>query len=95
MISYDAAIIGGGIIGASAALELARHKLRIVLLDRAQPGREASWAAAGMLSPAPDAPDAVPLVPLARASLDLYPGFIAAIESATARATNYRTYGAL
>ena len=45
--------------------------------------REASWAAAGMLSPAPDCPAAIPLVPLGRASLALYPKFIAAVEEAS------------
>src|SRR6266849_3611745 len=83
MESFDVVIIGGGIIGGSIAFELARHKLRIALLDRQQPGLEASWAAAGMLSPAPDSPDAIPLVPLGRASLALYPEFIAAVEEAS------------
>jgi glycine oxidase len=77
MRTFDAAIAGGGIIGGSIAFELARHGLRVVVLDRQQPGLEASWAAAGMLSPAPDAPDALPLFSLARASFELFPEFLA------------------
>lgn len=95
MNKFDVAIIGGGLIGGSIAFELARHKLRVVILDAKQPGGEASWAAAGMLSPAPDSPEAIPLVPLGRASLDLYPDFIAAIEEASGRTVGFRREGAL
>ncbi len=93
--AFDVAIVGGGIIGGSIAFELARHKVRVVLLDRQQPGQEASWAAAGMLSPPPDTPDSIPLVPLGRASLDLYPEFVAAVEEASGRKVGYRTEGTL
>jgi len=93
--TFDVAIIGGGIIGGSIAFELARHKLRVVLLDRQQPGLEASWAAAGMLSPPPDSPDAIPLVPLGRASLELYPEFVAAVENASGCEVGYRAEGTI
>jgi glycine oxidase len=93
--AYDAAIIGGGIIGASIAFELAADNLRVVVLDRQEPGREASWAAAGMLSPAPDSPRDLPLVPFARRSLDSYPQFVAAIEELSGKRTGYAREGAL
>ena len=95
MKSYDVLIVGGGIIGGSIAFELSRRKLRVAVLDRQELMREASWAAAGMLSPAPDCPAAIPLVPLGRASLALYPHFIADVEEATGARTGYRTEGAL
>src|SRR6266852_9248918 len=95
MESFDVVIIGGGIIGGSIAFELARRKLRVVLLDSQQPGLEASWAAAGMLSPAPDSPDAIPLVPLGRASLELYPEFAAAVEEASGRNVGLQREGTL
>ncbi len=95
METFDAAIIGGGIIGGSIAFELARYKLRVVLLDRQPPAQEASWAAAGMLAPAPDTPDSIPLVPLGRASLELYPEFIAAVEDASGGKVGYRAEGTL
>jgi glycine oxidase len=93
--TYDVLIVGGGIIGGSIAFELSRRKLRVAVLDRQEMMREASWAAAGMLSPAPDCPDAIPLVPLGRASLAMYPHFIADVEEATGLRTGYRTDGTL
>jgi glycine oxidase len=93
--TYDALVVGGGIIGCSIAYELAQRKLRVVILDRQELMSEASWAAAGMLSPAPDSPAAIPLVPLGRASLALYPRFVEAIEEASGRRTGFRTDGTI
>ena len=91
----DVAIIGGGVIGASIALELAAEKLGVLLLDRRQPGREASWAAAGMLSPGPDSADALPLVPLAKESMRLYPEFVASVEELSGKPTGFARKGTL
>ena len=95
MKTYDSIIVGGGIIGGSIALELTRRGLRVVLLDRQEMMREASWAAAGMLSPAPDCPAAIPLVPLAQASLALYPRYIGSVEEASPLRCGFRADGAL
>jgi len=91
----DVAIIGGGIIGASIAMELAARRLNVALFDRQTPGREASWAAAGMLSPTPDGLPAIPLIPLARESLRLYPDFVGAVEQASCRTADFERGGAL
>src|ERR1700693_2206008 len=95
MKTADVAIIGGGIIGASIAFELATEKLDIVVLDRQQPGLEASWAAAGMLSPGPDSPDALPLVPFANESLHLYPDFVSRVEETSGHSTAFVSAGTL
>jgi glycine oxidase len=92
---FDVAIIGGGVIGVSIAFELAADKLRVLVLDRQRPGQEASWAAAGMLSPAPDSPRDTPLVPLGRESQKLYPEFIAVVEETSGRSTGYAREGTL
>jgi len=42
-------VIGGGVIGLSTAWELARRGHHVSLLERDQPGRATSWAAAGIL----------------------------------------------
>ena len=48
----DCLIVGAGVIGLSLAYELARHGQRVHVIDRGQPGGEASWAGAGILPPA-------------------------------------------
>ncbi|MGA3292964.1 MAG: glycine oxidase ThiO [Candidatus Acidiferrales bacterium] len=95
MSKFDVAIVGGGVIGISIAFELSAQKLRVVVLDRQSPGQEASWAAAGMLSPTPDSPRDIPLVPLGRESLKLYPQFVTAIEDESGKSVNYAREGAL
>jgi glycine oxidase len=69
-------VIGGGVIGLSIARELHRRGLRdITILDKGTCGREASWAAAGMLSPQAETDDAGPFLDLCVRSRDLYPQF--------------------
>jgi glycine oxidase len=94
-ISHDVVIIGGGIIGGAIAWELARRGLHPLVLDRQEPGREASWAAAGMLQTAPESTDGIPLVPLARASLALYPEFVRGVEEDSGRSVGLRKTGAM
>lgn len=46
------AVLGGGIVGIAAALELQRRGNRVTLIDRKQPGRETSYGNTGVLSDA-------------------------------------------
>jgi glycine oxidase len=95
MKKFDVAIAGGGIIGGAIALELARAGLRVALFDRQQPGREASWASAGILSPAPENPGMVAMVPLGKASLALYPEYVSDVEEISGMSTGFRPKGTL
>ena len=95
MPSHDAVVVGAGLIGSAIALRLTQDGLRVALLEKNVPGREASWAGAGMLSPAPDAPAAIPVVPFGRASLSLYPQFIGEVEEISGRSVGYRRDGAI
>jgi glycine oxidase len=93
--TYDVVIVGGGIIGGSIAFDLAQRKLRVALLDRQEMMQEASWAAAGMLSPAPHSPADIPLEPLSRASLAMYAEYVERVEEASGKQTGYRSGGAI
>ena len=95
MKKFDVAIAGGGVIGGAIALELARAGLHVALFDSQLPGREASWASAGILSPAPENPGMVAMVPLGKASLALYPGYIAELEEISGKNTGFRPKGTL
>ncbi|HWT93571.1 MAG TPA: FAD-dependent oxidoreductase, partial [Solirubrobacteraceae bacterium] len=47
----DVVVAGGGIIGLAVARELAGRGARVVVCERGEPGRGATWASAGILSP--------------------------------------------
>jgi glycine oxidase len=95
MKRYDAVIAGGGVIGASIALELAESGLRVGLFDTREPGREASWASGGMISPAPENAAMIPFMPMSLASVALYPEFIHRVEELSGMCVGYRQKGAL
>jgi glycine oxidase len=73
------AVVGAGALGAATALALARTGRRVVLLDEAPLGRNASGVAAGMLAPAMESaldPVSSGRFALLRAARDLWPAFV-------------------
>lgn len=48
--TYDAAVIGAGIVGVSTALHLLIRGKRVILIDRSAPGRETSYGNSGVIS---------------------------------------------
>lgn len=95
MKKFEVAIAGGGLIGGSIALELARAGLNVGVFDRQEPGKEASWAGAGILSPAPESAAMVPLVTLGKSSMALYPDFVRTVEEISGQRVGYRAKGTL
>lgn len=93
--SPDVAVVGGGIIGCALAAELARRGARVVVLERGQPGAEASSAAAGMLGPRAECDTPGPFLTLGVASLGLYPATIAALREETGIDPEYQRDGIL
>ncbi|HWY09255.1 MAG TPA: glycine oxidase ThiO [Candidatus Acidoferrales bacterium] len=92
---YDAVVAGGGVIGASIALELASEGMSVAVFDAQNPGLEASWASAGMISPAPEGSEMASLLSISMASVHLYPEFIQRVEELSGRSVGYRNDGAL
>ncbi len=80
----DVIIVGGGVIGLAIARELAQRNVRkLILLERGEPGTEASWAAGGILAPQVEADRPDEFFRLACASRDLYPEFAEALHQET------------
>src|SRR6266853_6590237 len=92
--NYDAIIIGAGIIGLSLAIELNKQGLRVLVVEKGEPGREASWAAGGMLV---DFPAETPpgLRELATASARMYPEFVHELEDESGVKVDLRSVGTL
>lgn len=80
----DVIVVGGGVIGLTIARALAlRGVERVMLIESARPGAEASRAAAGMLAPQAEANRADDFFELACASREMYPAFAEALREET------------
>jgi glycine oxidase len=92
--SSDVIVIGGGIIGLSLARELRKRGASVRVVERGEPGREASHAAAGMLVQyGPELPPA--LKPLAAASAAMYPEFVHEVEDESGQHVDLRSEGTI
>jgi glycine oxidase len=94
MQTSDILIIGGGIIGLSLAREVAGYGLRVTLLERHQPGREASWASAGMLAPQGELSEGA-FLQLCLESNRRYPAFRESVEEEVEIRCYHREAGTL
>lgn len=82
-LNCDIAVVGGGVIGLACAWRLAQGGAKVALFERSTCGREASWAAAGMLAPLVEAARhplqnlaaRAAMLDLCSKSRDLYPEF--------------------
>lgn len=89
----DVLIVGGGVIGLSLAWELAGRGVRVHVLERGEPGREASWAGAGILPPANEETARHPYDRLAGLSHRLHPGWARRLLEETGVDNGYRVTG--
>jgi len=89
-------IIGGGIIGLSIAWRLIGIGKKVVVVDKRNLGKEASWAAAGMLSGRLDLkPSEKQLLPIFEKSHHAWPKFAKELENKSGKRIGYRKEGTL
>jgi len=92
--NWDVIVIGGGIIGLSLSIELRRRGASVLVVERGEPGREASYAAGGMLVDCLCETPAA-LQPLATASAGMYPEFARELQVESGKNVDLRDQGTI
>jgi glycine oxidase len=87
-------VVGGGIIGVSLALELRKQGEKVIVLDRSEPGREASFASAGMLAWT-EITEQPELRALAQTGAALFPEFVEDLRSDSDVKIDFQSAGAI
>lgn len=92
--TWDVIIVGGGIIGLSLSIALRKRGATVLVVERGEPGREASHAAGGMLVDCPLETKPA-LQALASASARMYPEFAHEIELESGMKVDLRIQGTI
>lgn len=92
--TWDVIVIGGGIIGLSLSIALKKRGARVLIIERGEPGREASHAAGGMLVDCP-LETSSRLQPWATASARMYPEFAHELEVESGIKVDLRDFGTI
>jgi D-amino-acid dehydrogenase len=88
-------VVGGGIVGASAAYRLAREAgVRVTLVDRADVGH-ATAAGAGIVAPGVSRLPSGPFFEMASAAVDFYPSLLEQLAADGETDTGYEVVGGL
>jgi glycine oxidase len=94
-MTLDCLVLGGGVVGLSIAYQLARDEKRVQVIDRNLPGKEASWAGAGILPPANLQTAVHPLEKLRGLSHELHPVWAELLRAETGIDNGFRRCGGL
>ena len=90
-----AVIIGGGIIGLSIARRLAGKAWHVTVLEKSEPGQEASSAAAGILAPKLEFDPGSPLLKAGILSQGIYNEFVEELQAETGVRIDLRLNGVI
>lgn len=90
----EVVVVGGGLVGVSAAYRLACRGASVTLVDRADAG-QATAAGAGILSPGNRWPGGSVLLPLVRAATNHYAELLARLSDDGEQETGYAVVGAV
>lgn len=89
-------VIGGGVAGLSIGWRLRQAGAEVTVLERAQPGRGATWASAGMIAALAEMEDTTaPLAEFGKHSARQWPEFACEIEEASGIDIGFRVDGTL
>ena len=89
-------VIGAGVAGLAIGWRLAEAGQEVVILERGQPGRGATWASAGMLAVTAELQNSQSNeIEFARHSNALWPDFAKQIEALSGQAVGFAPLGAL
>ena len=89
----DVIVIGGGVAGCGIAWRLAQRGLRVLILERDEPGRGATWAAAGMLTPVGETSHDDAFAAIGEEALRRWAGFADELSAAGAGTVGLRRSG--
>jgi glycine oxidase len=93
--SPDILIIGGGVIGLTTAYFLARDGAKVTIVDKGDMGQEASWAGAGILTPAEIDSAQTPEEQFLARSIALFPQLSAELRERTGIDNGYMQCGGI
>ena len=91
---YDVIVIGAGVNGLSAAYHLLLEGKRVLLLEKGEAGKEASYAAAGMLGAQTEMHKSRELFHFAVTCRDYFRAFAEELEKTSEQTIQYRQEGA-
>lgn len=91
----DVVIVGGGVIGCAIARLLASSSVDVTVVERGDHPAEASWAAAGMLSPLAESDRPGPFLDLLLAAVTRFPALATSLLEETGIDIGYRSEGTL